>query len=91
MKKNRRMSKCNRLDLQTLGSQPVNAQKSPQSLPYTRLITVSLPLGIPLSIPAAKTPELAGPEFLGQAPPIGGESAPPLLVHHHMYCVLSEL
>ena len=26
------MSTCNRFDLQTLGSQPVNAQKSPRSL-----------------------------------------------------------
>ena len=32
IKGNRRMSTCNRLDLQTLGSQPIYAQKSPQSL-----------------------------------------------------------
>ena len=31
-KENRRMSTCNRLDLQTLGSQPVMPKKSPGSL-----------------------------------------------------------
>jgi hypothetical protein len=31
-KENRRMSTCNRLNLQTLGSQPVYAQKPPLSL-----------------------------------------------------------
>ena len=31
-KQNRRMSTCNWLDLQTVGSQPIYAQKSPQSL-----------------------------------------------------------
>ena len=36
LKENRRMSTCNRLDLQTLGSQPVMPnQKSPQSLNST--------------------------------------------------------
>ena len=32
VKENRRMSTCNRLDLQTLGSQPVMPKKIPQSL-----------------------------------------------------------
>ena len=31
MKKNQKMSTCNQLDLATLGSQPVNAQKPPQT------------------------------------------------------------
>ena len=40
MKENRRMSTCNRLDLQTRGSQPIDdARKPPQSLEWFPSVT----------------------------------------------------
>ena len=72
IKKNRRMSTCNRLDLQPVGSPPINAQKSPPSL---------LCVKWPWSHVAHPAPDTTGPcekceEAFVTRPSIWGSSCP---------------